>query len=93
MQGSIRADQFEHVLTTLQQHYRELMVVYRQDWRSEDDKTVARQNLTESISTARQTVKGLQGTQEPQLRELMSQLTVQSELTDDSLKHPEQLRR
>jgi hypothetical protein len=83
----------QHVLTTLEKDYWALMVAYRVDWRSEADRAEARETPAASVATARQTVAGLQETRDPELRRLMSQLTIQSELADDSLKDPSLLRR
>jgi hypothetical protein len=69
------------------------MVAYRVDWCSEADRAEARETLAALVATARQTVAGLQETRDPELRRLLSQLTIQSELADDSLKGPSMLRR
>lgn len=69
------------------------MVAYRVDWRSEADRAEARETLAALVATARQTVAGLQETRDPELRRLLSQLTIQSELADDSLEHTSMLRR
>jgi hypothetical protein len=65
----------------------------RPDWRSEADRTQARTTLAESVATARQTVERLKGTQDPALAQLIGQLIIHSDLADDSLQHPEMLRR
>jgi hypothetical protein len=52
-----------------------------------------RQALAQSVAAAQDTVARFGGTQDPALRPLLSQLTVQSALADDAMKHPEYLRR
>jgi hypothetical protein len=80
------------MLTTLKQHYRQLMVVYRRHWATEEDKNQAHQTLAASVKAARQTVESLQGTQDPQLLQLRGQLVLHSELADGTLKDPSMLR-
>ena len=88
----IRADQLAHVLQTLDQDYKALAGVYRSPM-SEETRAKARQVLSESVNKAQQTVERCRGVQDPELRGLVSKLTIQADLAADSLKHPELLRR
>jgi hypothetical protein len=88
----------EHLLETLNKDYKALMAAYRMPVyygaQSRDDARVAaRQTLQQSIDNARETIARVQSTQAPELRGLLAQLTIQTELADDTMKHPEYLRR
>jgi hypothetical protein len=65
----------------------------RQAWRSEDDRSQARTTLAESVATARRIVARVQGPQDPALQQVLGHLIIHSDLSEDSLKHPEMLRR
>jgi hypothetical protein len=86
------------LLETLNKDYKALMAAERTPTyygaQSRDDARVeARQTLQQSLDNARETIARVQGTQAPELRPLLAQLVVQTELADDTMKHPELLRR
>jgi hypothetical protein len=89
---ALRPDQLSYLLERLTKDYNSLASAYCGQ-HGEAAKAEARQALSESVAAARQTVTHLQVTQNPELRPLLSKLTVQTELVDDVLKHPEYLRR
>jgi hypothetical protein len=72
--------------------YRELRVAYRNNWRTDAERAEARVTLARSVREARQVVDNHRGTQEVAVQQMLGKLVVQSELADDSLKHPETLR-
>jgi hypothetical protein len=90
---TIRADQLEHVLTTVQDRSLKLISIYRSQWRSAEDRESARQALAGSVSDARGAIERLQGTSVPELQQLVSKLIVHSELADGTLKDPTTLQR
>jgi hypothetical protein len=85
---TLRTDQLEYLLTSLQDHYRAFIISHRQPWRSAADRAQAGQVLETSITKARQAVQSLQGTRVPELQHLVRKLIVHSELAAGSLKDP-----
>jgi hypothetical protein len=89
---AIRPDQHQFLLQNLDRDYKALGAAYRSTF-GEETRAEARQALSESVSKARETVARFQGTQDPELRPLVSKLMIETELAGDVLKHPEYLRR
>jgi hypothetical protein len=90
---ALRPDQLEHLLTTLEADYKQLLVIHRSPWRTAEDREQACKTLVGSVTKARAAVQSLQGTSDPELRPLVSKLIVHSELADGTLKDPSTLRR
>lgn len=88
---ALRPDQLQRLLTVLDTDYQQLINSYRSPWRSESDREECRRILVGSISNARDATESLQGTRDPELRPLVSNLIVQVELADDACKHPSTL--
>jgi len=93
MQGNLRPDQLQHLLEAVTEDQRRLITTYNQPYRTDDARAQARQTLAASVERAQAALGQLRGTRDPQLQHVMSKLTVQTELANDSLKHPETLRR
>jgi hypothetical protein len=88
----LRPDQLQHLLTTLKADYKQLMASYRSSWSSAEDHEESRRILVGSVNKTRDAVQSLQGTSDPELRQLVSKLIVQSELAGGTLKNPSTLR-
>ena len=87
----IRADQLSWLLENPEKDYKALAAAYRGRF-SDERKAETRQALTESVRKARDTVERCRDVRDPELRALLSKLTIQGELAGDTLRHPEMLR-
>ena len=90
---ALRAEQLETLLATLDTDYKQLIAIYRTGWRTAEDRKSAREALANSVRNAPQAVESLEGTSDLELRPLVSQLILQSELADGTLKNPSVLQR
>ena len=90
---ALRPEQLQQLLTVLDTDYKHLITSYRTSWHTAEDRESARQRLASSVSHARQAAQSLELTRDLELRPLVSQLILQSELADGTLKDPSVLQR